>query len=53
VPRMIPRITSARSGDDRGRFSFELYMKHREWNALLGSALMTAALIVKMTWEFI
>lgn len=49
VPRMLPRLTPARSGDDAGGFSMELYLKHREWNALLGSALLAAALIVEMT----
>jgi protein-S-isoprenylcysteine O-methyltransferase Ste14 len=49
VPRMIPRINSG-SGESTGGFSFELYLKHREYNALLGSALLTGALIVKMTW---
>ena len=50
VPRMLPRITpAAASGDAGGAFSMELYLKHREWNALLGSALLAGALIVKMT----
>jgi len=48
VPRMMPRITAAKSGDATAGFSTELYMKHREWNALLGSALLIAALILKM-----
>jgi len=48
VPRMLPRITPAHGGDDGGGFSFDLYLKHREWNALLGALAMTAALIVKM-----
>ena len=48
VPRMLPRLTPARSGDDGGGFSIELYLKHREWNALLGSALLAGALILKM-----
>jgi protein-S-isoprenylcysteine O-methyltransferase Ste14 len=48
VPRMLPRFTSARSGDDGGGFSIELYLKHREWNALLGSVLLAGALILKM-----
>ncbi len=26
----------------------ELYLKHREWNALLGSVLLAGALILKM-----
>ena len=49
VPRMLPRIIPARSGEESGGFSMELYLKHREWNALLGSALLAGALIVKMT----
>jgi len=47
VPRMLPRIVPARS-DGEGGFSMELYLKHREWNALLGAVLMGVALIVKM-----
>jgi len=49
VPRMIPRFAPARSGPAEGGFSTELYLKHREWNALLGSALLVGALILKMT----
>jgi protein-S-isoprenylcysteine O-methyltransferase Ste14 len=48
VPRMLPRITPAVSADESGGFSFDLYLKHREYNALLGALAMTAALIVKM-----
>jgi protein-S-isoprenylcysteine O-methyltransferase Ste14 len=48
VPRMIPRIV-AQGGGTSGGFSFDLYLKHREYNALLGCALLTGALIVKMT----
>jgi protein-S-isoprenylcysteine O-methyltransferase Ste14 len=47
VPRMLPRIVPAPAAD-RGGFSFELYLKHREYNALLGAIAMTAALITKM-----
>ena len=48
VPRMLPRITPAPSADHGGRFSIELYLKHREWNALLGSVGLAAALVIKM-----
>jgi hypothetical protein len=48
VPRMMPRFTAARSVDDEGGFSMELYLKHREWNALLGSVLLAGTLILKM-----
>jgi len=47
VPRMIPRITPAPSGDS-GQFSMELYLKHREWNALLGSVAMLVGLVAKL-----
>jgi protein-S-isoprenylcysteine O-methyltransferase Ste14 len=50
VPRMLPRITPYRSGDDGGGFSFELYLKHREWNALLGAVAMIGVLVLKMTF---
>ena len=49
VPRMIPRFAPAQSDDEAAGFSTELYLKHREWNALLGSLLLAGALIVKMT----
>jgi protein-S-isoprenylcysteine O-methyltransferase Ste14 len=48
VPRMLPRFTAPRYGDGEGGFSMELYLKHREWNALLGSVLLAGALILKM-----
>jgi len=48
VPRMFPRLAPARSEGEPGGFSFGLYMKHREYNALLGAAAMTGALILKM-----
>jgi len=47
VPRMLPRVTPA-SSDADGGFSMELYLKHREWNALLGSVAIVIALIAKM-----
>jgi protein-S-isoprenylcysteine O-methyltransferase Ste14 len=47
VPRMLPRIYAA-PGSQSGGFSLALYMKHREWNALLGALAMVAALIAKM-----
>jgi protein-S-isoprenylcysteine O-methyltransferase Ste14 len=50
VPRMLPRFTLARTNEDGGGFSLDLYLKHREYNALLGSVAMLAALIFKMTW---
>jgi len=48
VPRMFPRLTAASSSDDAGGFSLELYLKHREWNALLGAAAIVCVLILKL-----
>ena len=51
VPRMIPRITPAiRNQAVGGGFSMNLYLKHREYNALLGAVAMTAGLMVKMNF---
>jgi protein-S-isoprenylcysteine O-methyltransferase Ste14 len=46
VPRMLPRLTAA--SDDSAGFSLELYLKHREWNALLGVVGMMVGLGAKM-----
>jgi protein-S-isoprenylcysteine O-methyltransferase Ste14 len=48
VPRLLPRCSAF--GKFRESFSWELYWKHREYNAFLGAALMIAALAVKMIW---
>jgi protein-S-isoprenylcysteine O-methyltransferase Ste14 len=49
VPRMFPRIMPHSDSDETaGEFSFELYSKHREYNALIGALALAAALVVKM-----
>lgn len=48
VPRMFPRFTAGSASDETGGFSFELYLKHREWNAVLGVAAIVGVLILKM-----
>jgi hypothetical protein len=49
VPRMLPGFTPyVRAGEASGGFSFELYRKHREYNALVGALLMIVALIAKI-----
>ena len=50
VPRMLPRVTprSSNEKESPAGLSLDLYLKHREYNALLGAAGMMAALIVKM-----
>jgi protein-S-isoprenylcysteine O-methyltransferase Ste14 len=48
VPRLIPRLTPARfSGqeDGAGSFSLALYLKHREYNAGMGTALLYVSLL--------
>lgn len=46
VPRLVPRFTRAYEGT--GTFSRELYVKHREYNALIGTAAMLAAVVIKL-----
>jgi protein-S-isoprenylcysteine O-methyltransferase Ste14 len=50
VPRMLPRITGASTalGGASAEFSLDLYLKHREYNALLGALAMMAVLALKM-----
>src|ERR1700691_3378521 len=48
VPRMLPRFSRSVYGKDSGGFSLELYLKHREYNALLGTLAMVAGLVLKM-----
>lgn len=52
VPRMVPRLTphSGSEKESPTRLSLDLYLKHREYNALLGGVGMTVALIVKMSF---
>jgi len=54
VPRLIPRLTPARfspaTGDSKtevssGNFSFVLYLRHREYNASIGAALLYLSLL--------
>jgi protein-S-isoprenylcysteine O-methyltransferase Ste14 len=47
VPRLIPRFGPVRAAADeeRGRFSLALYLKHREYNALIGAILLYISLV--------
>jgi len=47
VPRLLPRLSRA---GVRGEFSFDLYRKHREYNAALGAAAVLAVLVCKLLW---
>ena len=49
APRLFPRLSRA-SGESFAGFSLDLYLKHREYNALLGAVTMMAALAAKMTF---
>jgi protein-S-isoprenylcysteine O-methyltransferase Ste14 len=53
VPRIIPRITAARAEDagmvaeeGSGGFSIALYLRHREYNAAVGAALLYLSLLL-------
>lgn len=46
VPRLLPRLCAGEQG--RSHFSPELYWKHREYNALLGTLAVIAALACKI-----
>lgn len=51
VPRLFPRLrpgTQVANGE--GGFSSALYGKHREYNALIGSLALYAALLVRILW---
>jgi hypothetical protein len=58
VPRLLPRVTAARPNLQRGtdatagssangNFSAALYLRHREYNSLIGAGAIYAALAVK------
>lgn len=49
VPRMLPRLTAHSVKEDAAGFSLQLYLKHREYNALLGAVGMMAVLIFKLS----
>lgn len=49
VPQLLPRVTPFRHHSQS--FSWELYCKHREYNAALGALAMLAALAAKVLWS--
>jgi len=53
VPRLLPQLTRARSTSEEAPagFSWDLYLKHREYNALLGALALVVALVAKMIFE--
>jgi len=48
VPRLLPRWSAF--GQHGGAFSPPLYWRHREYNAILGTAALMAALVAKLMW---
>ena len=51
VPRMFPRLLpNSNGGDNTAGFSLDLYLKHREYNALLGALVVIAGLVGKWIW---
>jgi protein-S-isoprenylcysteine O-methyltransferase Ste14 len=48
VPRLLPRFTAYRRG--KGAFSWDLYRKHREYNATVGAVAIIAVLAAKLMW---
>lgn len=44
VPRLFPRLLPAQTEVTPGKFSFTLYLRHREYNAAIGAALLYASL---------
>ena len=48
VPQLLPRLTPFRHHSQS--FSWELYWKHREYNAALGALAVLAALAAKLLW---
>ena len=50
VPRLIPRLRAGRDAGSQtevssGKFSLELYLRHREYNAAIGAALLYLSLL--------
>jgi len=48
VPRLLPRLRASKNS--AGTFSWDLYWKHCEYNAILGAVAMMAALAAKLIW---
>lgn len=48
VPALLPRLR--RFNRPAGQFSWDLYLQHREYNAIAGTVAMMAALAAKLYW---
>lgn len=49
--RRVPRLVPTLPGTQRWEFSRSLYLKHREYNATLGTLAIMAALVAKLLWR--
>jgi len=47
VPRLVPRVTPGvrQTEVSPGKFSLDLYLRHREYNAAIGAALLYLSLL--------
>ena len=50
VPRLVPRLRASGAAGVAGGFSRERYLRHREYNAGIGTLALLAALVAKMLW---
>jgi protein-S-isoprenylcysteine O-methyltransferase Ste14 len=50
VPRLLPRVRAEKQVAP-GNFSRDLYLRHREYQAAVGTLLMFAALAAKLLWS--
>src|SRR5262249_40072508 len=50
TPRLLPRLRTYAKSENApsAGFSFDLYLKHREYNALLGTLFLTGALVIEV-----
>lgn len=48
VPRFVPRLSQ--SSSPPSAFTWQLYRKHREYNAILGAMAILAILVAKLLW---
>jgi len=51
VPRLLPRLTAGTGDGHAGQFSRELYLKHREYNSLIGAGAIYLALGLRILVE--
>ncbi len=50
VPRLLPRIRIKREAGAGGGFSRSFYLKHREYNCLMGAMAIYAALVLRLLY---